>query len=323
MLIYDELYGWVEIEPVLAELVQCKAVQRLKKIHQGGATFLVDSKWGGTRYDHSIGVMLLIKRLGGRIEEQILGLLHDVSHTAFSHVIDYVLQDESESFHEKIYDEMVMNSDIPIILNKYGYECETLLKMNSQRLEAPLPFLCADRIDYTLRDLYHCESVSLQEIQTFIQHLSFVNHQVVIESVKMAEWFTNAYYHEVIDFFMHPLNIYANYQLTQVLKEAINENIISLEDFKQDDEFLLNQIRNSGNDSLIQALNQINSKVILVEDETNYDIHKTLKPRMVNPILYEKGEFKKLSDISTNANQLIEKAIERIQKGIYLRIESK
>ena len=67
----------------------------------------------------------------------------------------------------------------------------------------------------------------------------------------MAEWFTKAYYHEVIDFFMHPLNIYANHQLTQVLKEALDEKIITLEDFKQDDEFLLNHIRNSENDSLI------------------------------------------------------------------------
>jgi len=50
-----------------------------------------------TRFDHSVGVMLLIRKLGAGsspasalLKEQVAALLHDVSHTAFSHVIDYV-----------------------------------------------------------------------------------------------------------------------------------------------------------------------------------------------------------------------------------------
>ena len=273
MQIVDELYGYFEIEPVLDELIHCDAVQRLKKVHQGGATFLVNPLWSGTRYDHSVGVMLLIKLLGGSVEEQILGLLHDVSHTAFSHVIDYVLDDESEEFHETIYEDIVMKSEIPIILNKYGYDCKSILKMYSHRLEAPLPFLCADRIDYTVRDLYNCGYVSQKEIQCFIKHLSFVDNKIVIRSLEMAEWFTKAYYHEAVDYFMHPLNVYANHQMARLLKEALDENIIDLEDFKQDDESLLNQMKRSGIHHLIKSLDQINSEVILVEDDANYTIH--------------------------------------------------
>ncbi len=323
MQIVDELYGCFEIEPVLDELIHCNAVQRLKKVHQGGATFLVNPLWSGTRYDHSVGVMLLIKLLGGSVEEQILGLLHDVSHTAFSHVIDYVLEDESEEFHETIYEDIIMKSDIPIILNKYGYDCETILKMNSHRLETPLPLLCADRIDYTLRDLYNCGYVSLKEIQRFIKNLSFVDNKIVIRSLEMAEWFTKAYYHEVIDYFMHPLNVYANHQMARLLKEALDENVIDLEDFKQDDESLLNQMKRSGIHHLIKSLDQINSEVILVEDDANYTIHRKLKPRMVDPIVCINGEFKQVSELSTTSTELIKAALQKLQKGIYLRIESK
>lgn len=321
--IIDELYGCFEIDPVLDELIHCDAVQRLKKVHQGGAAFLVNSLWSGTRYDHSVGVMLLIKQLGGRVEEQILGLLHDVSHTAFSHVIDYVLGDESEAFHETIYEEIVAKSDIPIILNKYGYDCETILKMNSQRLEAPLPLLCADRIDYTLRDLYNCGYVSLKEIQRFIKNLSFVDNQIVISSLEMAEWFTKVYYHEVIDYFMHPLNVYANHQMTRLLKEALDEKIINLDDFNQDDEYLLNQIKRSGHYDLIKALNRINNEISLVEDEANYTIHRKLKPRMVNPLVWLNDELKPVSELSTTSTELIQVTLQMLQKGIYLRVESK
>lgn len=91
MIISDVLYGEFEVDQVVEELILSKSVQRLKGIHQTGASYLVNKEWNVTRFDHSVGVMLLVKKLGGSVEEQIAGLLHDVSHTAFSHVVDYVL----------------------------------------------------------------------------------------------------------------------------------------------------------------------------------------------------------------------------------------
>jgi HD superfamily phosphohydrolase len=90
LVIYDEHYGEYEIEDVLIELLHTKPVQRLKKVHQAGAAYLVNNEWNTTRYEHSIGTMLLVKKLGGTVEEQIASLLHDISHTAFSHVVDFV-----------------------------------------------------------------------------------------------------------------------------------------------------------------------------------------------------------------------------------------
>lgn len=63
MLVSDSIYGKHLVEGVLEELIVSKPVQRLKGIHQGGASYLVNEKWDVTRFDHSIGVMLLIKRL--------------------------------------------------------------------------------------------------------------------------------------------------------------------------------------------------------------------------------------------------------------------
>lgn len=103
MKINDRLYGEADLEPVLTDLIHSKAVQRLNGIHQGGACFLVNPAWNISRCEHSIGVMLLIRRLGGSLEEQIAGLLHDVSHTAFSHVADDVFNMENEDYHEQMF----------------------------------------------------------------------------------------------------------------------------------------------------------------------------------------------------------------------------
>ena len=44
---------------------------------------------------------------------------------------------------------------------------------------------------------------------------------------------------------------------------------------------------------------------------------------MVNPIVCFEGDFKKLSDISTSANTLIQMGMGKLQKGVSLRIKSK
>ena len=70
-----------------------------------------------------LGVMALVQRLGGGLEEQIAALLHDVSHTAFSHVIDYVFHShDSQGYHEEHKEAFMAGSDIPAALARHGYD---------------------------------------------------------------------------------------------------------------------------------------------------------------------------------------------------------
>ena len=48
MRIEDKIYGEFEVEGVLEELINTKVVQRLKNIHQGGASYLVNPNWNVT-----------------------------------------------------------------------------------------------------------------------------------------------------------------------------------------------------------------------------------------------------------------------------------
>ena len=89
--IFDKIYGTYKItSPVIIKLLKSSPVQRLKKIAQFGVPDQLYHLKGYSRYDHSVGVFLLLRKLEASELEQIAGLLHDVSHTAFSHVIDYV-----------------------------------------------------------------------------------------------------------------------------------------------------------------------------------------------------------------------------------------
>lgn len=316
-IVKDEIYGNFTLEPVLIDLINSKAIQRLKNIHQGGATFLINDKYNVTRFEHSIGVMLLVNSLGGSLEEQIAALLHDVSHTAFSHVIDYVFDNRNEDYHENIFDKIIENSDIPDILRKYNMNYKKIMNGNNFILEASLPKLCADRIDYTLRDMINTNIISLNEAHMFLKSLVIHNETICINNLEMAKWFTNIYYKEVIDYFLEPLSVFANDSIVKIIKEALDENIIDYNSFLLDDYSLLNIIKNS---KLKDKLLNINPSVALVHDEVNFDIHMKNKVRVIDPNVLINGEIFKASDLSNNIKEINKNALDKATKGIFLRI---
>lgn len=322
MRIIDDLYGTFYIDGILEELILSSPVQRLKGIYQGGASFLVNNKWNVTRYDHSIGVMLLIKKLGGTLEEQIAGLLHDVSHTAFSHVIDFVLENMEENYHEKIFRSIITKSEIPNILTKYGYHYQQILFDDSKWsiLERPIPELCADRVDYTLRDMYQYGQINTQEIQQFLANSIIVDDQMVVKNIESAEWFVNTYYKEVIDFFMNPLNIYGYDTLTKALKIALDKKIITLDTLLETDANVMNYLRTSSDEELQAILKLIHPNVIVKEDKNNFDLHRKNKLRMIDPTVRFGDELIKASNLSETIKRLGEAAKKKAEEGMFVKI---
>lgn len=122
MLYHDEVYGKEEIrEPLLLDILSSDAMQRARGISQHGITALIGITPPFSRFDHSLGTMILVRRLGADIHEQVAALLHDISHTAFSHVVDYVFDDHNgQNYHEEQMEEFVANTDIPEMLERYG-----------------------------------------------------------------------------------------------------------------------------------------------------------------------------------------------------------
>ena len=112
----DSIYGEFDItEPVILALINSPVLQRLKGVSQAGYKPLYAKEIIVNRFDHSVGVCLLLNKYKAPIEEQIAGLIHDVSHSSFSHCIDYALKGGSEKKHslqDNVFDSFVKNSEL-------------------------------------------------------------------------------------------------------------------------------------------------------------------------------------------------------------------
>jgi HD superfamily phosphohydrolase len=192
----DEVYGKVPIEePVILAVMDSAAMRRLDGVLQHGISGLIGLTTPITRREHSIGAMLLVRRLGANLQEQLAALLHDVSHTAFSHVIDYVFHGHnSQSYHDEMKESYLKRTDIPEVLAKYGFDWRDFLDEGRYTLlEQPSPALCADRLDYFLRDGPGLGVMTAEEIQEALPHLIVHDGRIGVDDVDVARWLGEAY----------------------------------------------------------------------------------------------------------------------------------
>lgn len=166
--------------PIIEELINSDAMQRLHNIQQSGTAYHFGYSYPYSRFEHCVSVYALLKHFNAPLEEQVAGLLHDASHTVFSHVGDMLFEHKSheKAYQDEIHEWYLENSDIKPILEKYGL---TVAEVNPdlpqyKALEQDLPYMCADRIEYNLHMALVDELITQEDIQAIINDLRFENN---------------------------------------------------------------------------------------------------------------------------------------------------
>ncbi len=323
MTINDPIYGQIKItKPVLLELIATPAMQRLKGVDQNVTGRLVDLPWGKySRFDHSIGVMQLIKLLGGSLEEQIAGLVHDISHTAFSHAMDFVFgKAEVQDFHEEHLENIITESNIPAILQTHAFNVKKIIDHhNFPILEQKIPALCADRVDYALKTFHQSQGHSLAVVKNFLNHLKVFDGQIVfteeVEAHRFASMFLRA---DQTAWGGSALCNAAYYLFAEIIKKEYRQGKIVLEDFFGTDQEFLNKLSVEARAGIAKIKDL---RVLEVGPHEDYHYHLKAKIRYVDPLVQiNDKEAKKLSEISPEFKHELEIALAKRRAGNYVKI---
>ncbi len=300
----DRVYGKVEMtEPVMLDLIHAPALQRLKDIDQAGYSEIYFPGSSHSRFEHSVGVSILLKKYGAPLPEQIAGLIHDVSHAAFSHCIDYVLSEGSEkeqTHQDDIFDAFVKKSEIPEILISHGFDPEYILDHTHFPLkETELPDLCADRIDYSLRGA--CMYKEIENADYVLDHLTAKDGRWIFKNFESAKKYAELF-HSINTTYYAGLRSAVMFQtLGDYLRYALSKAYISEADLYATDRHVLEKIEPYiTTDPVCYALyTRMHNPKGVKNDPNDYDAKIFCKSRVVDPWCFEKGEIKRVSEIET------------------------
>jgi len=316
MIYKDKIYGKIEIkDPLIKEIIFAPSFQRLKGIDQAGYFEPYFPKTSFSRYEHSIGVYILLKKFKVDFKEQVAGLLHDISHTVFSHSVDYALDEgcpKTQSFQDKIFKNFLEKTEIPLILKKYNFPLDFLFSHhNFPLLERPLPELCADRIDYSLRAGFHHKEISFEKIQKFLKDFCVIDKKWVFKNETTAKEFAKLFLKLNCKYFSSEIAAVVLGTTGNLLRYALEQKYISKEDLFTEDKIVIQKIKKYlPRDKKLQILfARFSKKIKFKNNPQNFDYHIFCKSRIVDPFFIKKGQIKKLSQVDKKWKEIIKKEL--------------
>jgi HD superfamily phosphohydrolase len=309
MTITDRIYGVVDIENgLIADLIDSGPIQRLKSISQDGATHFIDPVFDANRFEHSFGAWYLSNYFKRPIEEQVACLLHDVPHTAFSHVVDFVMEDDNQEFHDRFLKEIIGKSDIPDICAKHGLDIDKVLrKEDYYLLDNRTPELSFDRWDYFMRDGFMLGLLPQSAIDGILASVKLEDGQFHFEDVRQANLLC------ITSLMVCQLGyVSANshgswFLMASALKAALRQGVIQESDLFGTDDLVMGKLR-AANDATIDGyLQRLTPKrKFAYADKEEAEFYGRNKARYIDPRVVYEGGFVPVSELTVGLKDYID-----------------
>jgi HD superfamily phosphohydrolase len=208
-----------------------------------------------------------------------------VSHTAFSHVIDYVFGGhDSQSYHEEVKEEYMAASDLPGILARFGYEWHDFLDESLYPLlERPAPALCADRLDYFLRDSQDLGLATPADIGRVLGHLAVWNDRIVVADLDTARWLARTYMAADEGSWANFREVGLYEVAAQAIKRGLEVGAISEADLWRTDEVAWARLHQSTDGPLAEMLSLVSAETAFVWDDEAPTFRISTKLRTIDP----------------------------------------
>lgn len=238
----DPIHDWVYIQdPLIWNLINTKAFQRLRRIKQLGTSYLVFHGAEHSRLTHSLGTYETMRKVlshfrrnhGWPTEERLnklalcAALLHDIGHGPFSHAFEGAFEIRHETWTRRILleDEEINGvlrtvdeefpRDVADVIGK-GNRYPLIVRMISSQLDV-------DRMDYLLRDALHTGVIyGKYELERLIRVMRPYSGDIVIKSsgIHTVEQYILARYFMYTQVYLHHKTIGSDLLLRSVMLRA-------------------------------------------------------------------------------------------------------
>ena len=312
-----------DIPDFLVEYASVPEMQRLKGISMISAcehTKLVPFNFFHTRYEHSIGVALIVWNFTKDKKQTIAGLYHDIATPAFSHVVDFIhddyeTQESTEEYTEKI---IRKSKEIMNLLDRDGISIDEIKDYHLYPIaDNDSPRLSADRLEYTLSDgVVTQDAFSLESIDRIYKDLTILKNEdgedeIGFKNLKIAEEYIERATKLWHLFSGNNENGMIMQFWTDILSKMVKEKYITEEDlYKYSEQQIVEKIRNCSNKKISKAFEIFSNSEKIERSETEvkdkYCISVKTKKRYTDPLVQINGDAIRIDIASEKGKRIIE-----------------
>ena len=228
-----------EIPAILSDCAETPCMQRLKAVGMNcGCEYTAFLRFAGlkpySRFDHSLGVALIVWHFTHDGQQAVAGLLHDVASPVFAHVVDFLRGDYlvQESIEDGTRAIIEGDETLQRILSAHGIKTDGVCDYHIYPIaDNDSPRLSADRLEYTLGNLLNYRIRTPDEVKAYYADLSVGTNEdgvpeLVFSDARRAEDFALASL-ECSKIYVSDEDRYAMQMLSELLRDAIRGGVLT------------------------------------------------------------------------------------------------
>jgi hypothetical protein len=187
-----------------------------------------------SRYDHSVGVGLIVWRFTGDIRQAVAGLLHDIATPCFAHVVDFMHGDHLRQESTEAGTGAIIAGSAPLqaLLKKYGLSTPEVCDYHIYPVaDNDTPRLSADRLEYTLGNLVNFGFADRAAAAEYYNDLTLSsNEQNAPEVMFRSRQLARAFFMDSMkcaEIYVSDADRFAMQALAEILRAALDGGVIT------------------------------------------------------------------------------------------------
>ena len=301
-----------DLDPITQRFLTHSSLKRMQKIDQSGPSPYFGVFPHFWRHDHCLGVWHLLRIFNRPLKEQLTGLYHDISHSAFSHLADHffgkgaLYYQGNHSYQDKIHLEFLRKKCYDLLqipeIRRTQIDYVDLDPEKYIALDCPLPDLCADRIEYIVHTGLITNLITEKDVEKILECLRFQDGRWFLTEAEPARLIGELSLHFTENLWGAPWNFILYHYFSQALKRAIELKILDQTKFLEgNDQIILEEMERSQDPTIRQYLEKCRTPLLFVKFFTTtgsvYNLSFKVKFRGVDPYVCQNNRLIRLTEI--------------------------
>lgn len=311
----------------LLDYINTPAMQKQDKISISCGTYyskMFDMSFWYSSLEHSIAVALIIWHFTKDKKQTLAGLFHDIATPVFKHCIDFMNGDhETQESTEDLTKTLILKSnEIMTLLKRDDIKIDEVADYHIYPIaDNDTPMLSADRLEYTLSNgLGAIKQVwDLEEVKKIYSNIKvFENENAILEmgftDIDLAKRFVEKMSILSI-YYMDDKRRFSMQFLADIMKIMSEHKLITINDlYNMSEDEVVKKIEECDTFNISECFkiwrNSDNIKISSSPIPNVYNINIKAKKRYINPLVQTKNGLFRISELSLEANESINKCME-------------